>query len=155
VGQRLPPQGSLPRSRAATLLGAQLSCFTSPLIGSWSCRSVDLPSFLRELTELSARAQVLSWSRPTTISLLRRETTVGLVLSCRDLARRLGSMDLPRTVDLPSFLGKLTVLGARSSCGRDRYAFGETLSSVPIRVRVEAVCVMSTSITQSEVFRPG
>ena len=87
-------------------------------LGSWSGRSVDLPSFLRELTELIARVRVLPWSTILAeISLLRRETASGIVLFYRGFARRLRSIIYPSSVDLPSFLGKLTEqLGARSSC---------------------------------------
>ena len=99
----------------------QLPCLASGypvlparLSGPGCGHSVDLPSFLRELTELGSQVLVLSWSTiPAEISLLRRETTSGIVLSCRSFARSLRSMGYPRSVDLPSFLGKLTELGAR------------------------------------------
>ena len=103
-----------------SLLG-QLPCLArghpdwpARLSGPGCCRSVDLPSFLSELTELSARVRVLPWSTiPAEIAPLRRVTTAGIVLSCWSFARCLRSMSYPRSVDLPSFLGKLTELGAR------------------------------------------
>jgi len=95
------------RSKVATagqppsLLG-QLPCLAhghpdlpARRLGSRSGRSVDLPSFLRELTELSARVLVLPWSTiPSDLSLLRRETEAGIVLSCIGLARRFRSVGL-------------------------------------------------------------
>jgi len=89
-------------ARAAALLGARSSCFASTHIGSWSGRSGGSTLVPREANLSSARGFGSCPGRPTTISLLRRETTVVLSYPAGTLPAVCGRWACIAQVDLPS-----------------------------------------------------